>query len=160
MTTPPTPSLKSLRLNHFDERIWLTDAEWITYLRRPPVRYPSVRKDVIDRDGPLCTHCGSSDETTQPLQMAHRIGFNQGVAKFGLTPDFLDGADNIVLAHRGACNNHMELTDVDAAYHLERLGHDLSLSAPIRHGLMTLHRDQQGRIIDTTYTCAEELTVT
>lgn len=46
---------------------------------------------------------------TNGFQNAHIIGFNIGVIDLGLTPEFLDSDDNIVTAHRIACNKATEL---------------------------------------------------
>lgn len=87
----------------FDGRIFLTEAEWRTYLRRKPVRY--IRKELSD----ACGICGRAADVKNPFQNAHRIGFDLGIVQLALTPEFLDGDENIVTAHRTTCNKSAEL---------------------------------------------------
>ena len=46
-----------------------------------------------------------------PFQLAHRISFLHGVLYLYLAPapDFLDGPNNLVTAHRKRCNRIVEL---------------------------------------------------
>lgn len=81
----------------FDGRMFLDEAEWLTYCRRKPVRY-------IRRPRAACQVCGRPGSLRNPLQSAHIIGFDVGVIDLGLTPEFLDSEKNIVTAHRRACN--------------------------------------------------------
>ena len=87
----------------FANRIFLTEAEWRTYLRRKPVRYISKAKAV------KCEVCGQDPDNGNPFQNAHRIGFDLGIVQLALTPDFLDYGDNIATAHRSKCNKEAEL---------------------------------------------------
>ena len=100
----------------FDGRIFLEEMEWLTYCRRKPVRY--IRK----AKGSKCAACGLPDLPDNPLQNAHVIGFDIGVIDLGLTPDFLDSAANIVVAHRRTCNKGSELALPDSMIHLMTLG--------------------------------------
>lgn len=95
----------------FGDRVWLTEAEWETYRRRVAVRYPQrSRSNVVARDGETCSICGGSARDPQrPIQLAHRVPFKLGVVDWGLSPDWLDGVENLCLAHRGACNDSAEL---------------------------------------------------
>ena len=92
----------------FDGRQFLTDEEYSTYLRRPPVRYSA-------RDAPpkpdCCSVCGKPFSDENPAQVAHRIPFGRGLRRFRLTPEWLDRSDNLVWAHRGKCNKMAELSD-------------------------------------------------
>lgn len=87
----------------FDGRVFLTTAEWETYLRRMPVRY------IKRQHSTTCHLCGLPPEEGNPLQHSHLIPFNLGVKKYRLTPDFLDSEHNIVSAHRSVCNKGVEL---------------------------------------------------
>jgi len=71
----------------FDSRIFLTDAEHATYLRRMPVRYLHYKRKT------LCEVCGLPGTTDNPLQLAHIIGFSYGIRELKLTPDYLDKAE-------------------------------------------------------------------
>ena len=89
----------------FDGRMFLDEAEWLTYCRRKPVRY--IRRPRA----PVCQaeRCGLPGSPDNPLQSAHIIGFDIGVIDLGLTPEFLDSDTNIVTAHRRTCNKTLEL---------------------------------------------------
>ena len=87
----------------FDGRVFLTTAEWETYLRRMPVRY------IKRHHSATCHLCGLPSEEGNPLQHSHLIPFNSGVKKYKLTPDFLDSEHNIVSAHRSGCNKGVEM---------------------------------------------------
>src|SRR5438093_664808 len=92
----------------FGERRFLTEAEWLTYLRRMPVRY--IRSPKQERcQYPGCRFGGLAGDASNPLQNAHVIGFGVGVVYLALTPDYLDSAENIVTAHRKTCNKGLEL---------------------------------------------------
>ncbi|MBI4311927.1 MAG: hypothetical protein HY681_09105 [Chloroflexi bacterium] len=100
----------------FDGRTFLTEAEWMTYRRRNPVRY--IPKPTAD----CCVACGKLGTESNPLQNAHRIPFTKGVVDLALTPEFLDRDHNIVTAHRKGCNQGMEL-DLDGSIRmLQELG--------------------------------------
>lgn len=88
----------------FDSRVFLTDAEHATYIRRMPVRYLHHPK------AKLCQVCGLAGTAGNPLQLAHKIPFSVGVRDYKLTPDFLDLASNTVTAHRAECNKSVELS--------------------------------------------------
>ena len=103
----------------FDGRVFLTQAEYETYMRRMPVRY--IKKKHSD----VCAVCGRVGTASNPLQHSHRIGFQQGIKKFGLTPDFLDELSNVVSAHRTACNAKAELSDAEVLRWLAANGHTL-----------------------------------
>lgn len=98
------------RLAHpdgFEGRVWLTVEEWMTYRRRAAVRYPQkLRPEVVARDGESCSACGADDG--RPIQLAHCVPFKIGLIDFGLTPEWLDGKDNLCLAHQGSCNDSVE----------------------------------------------------
>lgn len=66
-----------------------------------------------------CIVCGSSDGT---LQLAHKVPFLIGVVDWGITPEWLDRAENLVLAHKGKCNDRCELTDEEILQELETAG--------------------------------------
>lgn len=93
----------------FDEQTFLTEAEWKTYHRRLAVRFTdqSLKK-------PVCEICGKPGTDKNPLQLAHRIGFERGVHFLALTPDYLDRQENLVTAHRQGCNGKAELSLADA----------------------------------------------
>ena len=96
----------------FDGRVFLTDAEHETYMRRMPVRYVRHKKAA------MCCVCGLSGTVANPLENAHRIPFGLGVRKFKLTPDYLDSAENIVTAHRAICNKACEMSAHQVAAYL------------------------------------------
>jgi hypothetical protein len=99
---------RSVEWAGFDGRTFLTEQEWRSYLRRPPVRYPR-RSNPIAKDS-VCGICGPPEGPTfGTLQLAHRIPFTRGLCKLALTPDFLDHPRNLVVAHRHACNKKVEL---------------------------------------------------
>ena len=100
----------------FDGRTFLTQAEWECYIRRKPVRYIKKRKPDT------CEICGGRATQDNPIQNAHIIGFTMGVTQLGLTPDFLDGDDNIVAGHRSICNAKAELGLQGACERLKKLG--------------------------------------
>jgi len=91
----------------FDGRMFLTDAEHETYKRRPPVRYSA--RGLPPGDG-ACSVCGLAATPANPLQAAHLVPFGLGVAVYALTPEWLDGAANLVWAHRAKCNKAAELS--------------------------------------------------
>lgn len=103
----------------FDGRVFLTQPEWETYCRRKPVRYIKKKKDSV------CVLCGETGNDNNPLQNAHRIGFDIGIIELALTPDFLDSDDNIVSAHRNICNKSVELTVTESIEYLSSLGYIL-----------------------------------
>lgn len=100
----------------FDGRRFLSEPEWRTYIRRKPVRYIRKRKDRV------CEICGQPETTDNPLQSAHLIGFEVGIIYLALTPEFVDGDENIVTAHRRDCNRKVELDLVGSCQRLRDLG--------------------------------------
>jgi hypothetical protein len=103
----------------FGDNVFLTEAEWRTYNKRMPVRYIRKRKHTL-----VCFVCGNPAQEGDPLEHSHRIGFNFGIKRLGLTPDWLDRHENIVSAHRTECNASAELSVKDAAAYLRSLGFD------------------------------------
>lgn len=101
----------------FENRIFLTETEWDTFRKRKPVRY--IKGRPHDRN---CSVCGEPARLDNPLQHAHRIGFEMGIIYFGLTPDFVDSPKNIVSAHKRSCNSAAELTLGDTIQFLIQLG--------------------------------------
>ena len=100
----------------FDGRMFLTEEEWRTYVRRKPVRFIDKKRDEV------CQVCGRLAGDRDPLQNAHRISFGLGVICLALTPDFLDDDANIVTAHRKGCNAKAELGPGQAMALLRKLG--------------------------------------
>lgn len=99
----------------FDSRVFLTDYEHETYLRRMPVRYLRYKKSTN------CSVCGLSGTIDNPIELAHKVPFGRGVKLFRLTPDYLDAEQNIVSAHRKVCNKSVELTDLQITELLSKL---------------------------------------
>lgn len=89
----------------FENRIFLLETEYETYMRRMPVRY--IRHPVSK----VCAVCGQEGTAENPIQKAHLIPFNSGIKEFKLTPDFLDRRENIVAAHRNFCNKKAEMSE-------------------------------------------------
>jgi len=112
-------------MSGFEGRIFLEQAEYETYLRRMPVRYIRKKHDAV------CAVCGLPPTADNPLQHSHRIGFHQGIKRFGLTPDYLDGHENIRSAHRRACNAETEMSDAEVLTYLHSLG--LALPSYLRN---------------------------
>lgn len=102
----------------FDARMFLDEAEWLTYCRRKPVRY--IRRPRAR----ACQVCGLPGSPENPLRSAHIIGFDAGVIDLGLTPEYLDSQSNIVTAHRRDCNKQSELDLTDSMARLRALGVD------------------------------------
>lgn len=98
----------------FNNRIFLTKAEWETYLKRMPVRY--IKKEHSE----FCKICGKRPTVDNPLQHSHIIGFISGIRNFALTPDYLDSHQNIVSAHRKTCNKLAELSVLDVITYLNK----------------------------------------
>lgn len=112
----------------FDGRPFLFEWEWLTYCRRKPVRYIRRPRETV------CWRCQSEGSPDNPLQSAHRIGFDIGVIDLGLTPEFLDSERNIVTACRRGCNKQSELDLLASMKQLRDLGLQLPkyLPAPIQ----------------------------
>ena len=102
----------------FDGRVFLTDAEHQTYLRRKPVRF--VRKVIAASNS--CSVCGEDGSRENPLQVAHIVPFGLGVVHFKLTPEWLDSPANLRWAHRRVCNKAAELSVDQTRAHLIELG--------------------------------------
>jgi len=100
----------------FNGRVFLTDAEWQTYMRRMPVRY--IRKP----HGEACTLCGLPASGDNPLEHSHRIPFKLGIVMFHLTPEYLDGEHNIVSAHKRTCNKGVEMSPDEISAYLTAAG--------------------------------------
>lgn len=134
----------------FEGRVWLTGAEWETYRRRVAVRYPqNQRAAVASRQGELCFTCEEGDRPGEKsMQLAHRVPFKIGVVDWGLTPDWLDGAENLCLAHVGICNDGAELTNPEVAKHLQALGHDLADSPAVASGEMVVAAGVDGFAVE------------
>ena len=131
----------------FGGRAWLTIEEWETYKRRPAVRYPQkLRPAVIARDGEGCSICNSNDG--RPIQLAHHVPFKVGLLDFGLTPDWLDGVDNLRLAHQGACNDLVECSFGEVPQLLLSLGLNLQESPVVRSGAATLVQNDSGDVVE------------
>lgn len=87
----------------FDGRMFLSAEEHATYMRRMPVRYIKRPK------GQFCEVCGLPATSDNPLEHAHKIPFGTGVRIYKLTPDWLDGPHNTMVAHKRTCNKAAEL---------------------------------------------------
>jgi hypothetical protein len=107
---------RSKRNVGFNGRRFLDEAEWLTYCRRKPVRY--IRRPRAT----TCWLCGLPGSPDNPLQSAHRIGFDVGVIDLGLTPEFLDSEENVVTACRRKCNRQSELDLQGSMKRLRDLG--------------------------------------
>jgi hypothetical protein len=100
----------------FDGRVFLTDAEFETYKRRPPVRYSyKGHPRTVDN---LCEVCGLPPLVGNVLQSSHKIPFIKGVQIFGLTPEWLDLPQNLVWAHRVTCNKSVEIPQSEVIAYL------------------------------------------
>lgn len=124
----------------FKGRVWLTVCEWETFRRRVAVRFPQhLRKALEERDGLRCVVCGLDEQDGRPrLQLAHRVPFKIGVVDWGLTPDWLDGKENLGLAHVGACNDRFELLKSEIPEHLRKNGHNLDESPSVAAGMIRI----------------------
>lgn len=134
----------------FEGRVWLNHAEWETYRRRVAVRFPQkLRAEVASRQGELCFTCGQ-DLSTNPerVQLAHRVPFKIGVVDWGLTPDWLDSAANLCLAHVGKCNDGAELTNSEIVKHLRALGLDLANSPAVASGEINLASGSDNDVVE------------
>ena len=129
--------MATLRLknnNKFDGRVWLTTDEWQTYRRTPPVRYVGSALPTTD----TCSLCGQPFSITNPLTVAHRVPFSSGVIDWGLTPEWLNQAENLRATHRAVCNKHAELSDDEIALYLYDIGLDYRDSAPYKTGALLI----------------------
>jgi hypothetical protein len=100
----------------FNGDIFLTKSEWETYRKRMPVRY--IMKKKIE----LCEICGKHETNDNPFQNSHIIGFKIGIVYLGLTPEYVDGHENIVCAHRKNCNSKAELNLMESCKQLKLKG--------------------------------------
>lgn len=103
----------------FDGRVFLTDSEHETYLRRMPVRY--ARRSLGSSDGMLCAVCGQAATDENRLEASHKVPFGEGIRTYKLTPDWLDSTENLVWAHRIKCNKNAELSKLEIAKLVEGL---------------------------------------
>src|SRR5438445_13659975 len=89
----------------FGRRPFLTESEWRTYLKRPPVRrgYIQFRK-IRGNEAKKCAACAKREFERNPLQAGYRINALNGVRYLALTQDFLDEAGRLVWAHMKECN--------------------------------------------------------
>lgn len=87
----------------FEGRVFLTEAEHSTYLRRLPSRVNHKHRKE------LCEVCHKPAAPGNPLETSHVIPFAVGVVQFKLTPEFLDGAHNLKTAHKKMCNKAVEV---------------------------------------------------
>lgn len=120
----------------YDDSFWLSTSDWMAYRKRVPVRYPQRSRPLVERlYGSSCFYCGGSGGE---LQLSHMIPFRIGVIDFGISPEWLDRVDNLRLAHRGSCNNSIELSDDEIVAKIECLGHNLEDSPAYLSGIMYL----------------------
>ncbi|MDY3128089.1 MAG: hypothetical protein SOW59_08225 [Corynebacterium sp.] len=126
----------------FDGAIWLTPEQWDTYRRCPPVRYvrQTLLSSIASDSQETCGVCLTKAPLSE-LQVAHRVGFTVGVIDWGLTPDWLNQSDNLMIAHRKVCNSAFELTPSDIARKLVELGIDYNDSPAVRSGLVRIAYD-------------------
>lgn len=90
----------------FDGRVFLTKEEHETYCRRLPVRYAAKN---LGTKRVICSKCGKPATLENPLQAAHLIPSGAGIMRFWLTPDWLDGPDNLIWAQKRKCNKEAEI---------------------------------------------------
>ncbi len=107
-------SFLSKRHDGFDGRMFLKEYEWETYHRRLPDR------QITGDHSTVCMVCGKPETRDNRFQHSHKIGFAEGIITFGLTPDYLDGPDNIVSAHTTVCNKAAELLPVEICLFLNK----------------------------------------
>lgn len=134
----------------FEGRVWLTASEWETFRRRVAVRYPQrSRPKVVERDGCRCSVCGLDAADGRPkIQLAHRVPFKIGVVDWGRTPDWLDGIENLFLAHAGGCNDQVELQRSAIPAHLRSLGHRLDESPSVSAGMVRITPGVDGDVVE------------
>jgi len=108
----------------FGGRTFLTEDEWRTYLRRPPVRRGYIRFRQIHGNGAgkRCVVCRKTGSAENPIQAAHRINALNGVRYLALTPEFLDEPGRLVWAHRRICNLRVEMNFAETLAYLHREG--------------------------------------
>ena len=108
----------------FGSRTFLTEEEWRTYLRRPPVRRGYIRFRQIHGNYSKrnCVVCGRPGSADNPIQAAHRVNALNGVRYLALTPDFLDDPARLAWAHRRVCNLRLELDFAGTLAHLWEQG--------------------------------------
>lgn len=66
--------------------------------------------------------CKKPPTKDNPLEHSHKIPFLKGVREFGFTPDYLDGPDNIVSAHKRKCNKHVEMDNKEILKWIKKQG--------------------------------------
>lgn len=140
-----------LRINNgFAGQIWLTDEQWDTYRRVPPVRY--VRHKLVTSNNSdsivQCFSCGKTD-SIKNLQVAHLIGHSAGIVDWGLTPDWLESPDNLVFTHPGQCNNNVALSPEGIVERLSTLNLDINNSPAVRNNYVRVTKqvDNTWRVI-------------
>lgn len=91
-----------------------------------------------------CAACGRETNVSD-LQASHLIPFIPGVVDWGLTPDWLDQQDNLVLAHRGKCNNLVELEPAGVVERLDELDIDFKDSPAVKGGFVVVIYDSKSQ---------------
>lgn len=114
------------------------------------MRYPqSHRARVVARDGAGCSTCDETcEDLLRPIELAHRIPFKVGVVDWGLTPDWLDGVDNLCLAHRGACNDRAELVADAIPARLRHLGLSVENSPAVASGMLIVTMTAGAEVVE------------
>jgi len=97
----------------FNGRMFLSEGEWLVFQRRQAVRYTDQSLKAQQ-----CDVCGQPGAEGNPLQLAHLISFYHGVHFLGLTPEYLDGPENLKTAHRQNCNKKVELGFTEALLYI------------------------------------------
>lgn len=88
-----------------------------------------------------CIVCGISDGE---LQLAHRVPFQIGVIDWGITPEWLDRPDNLVIAHKEKCNDLCELMDEEILQELETAGACIEDSPVAACGALSVQQNDDG----------------
>ena len=55
-----------------------------------------------------CFHCNGHETLELPFEVSHRIPYKKGY-RAGFHPEWLNSQENVVWAHKGACNKACEL---------------------------------------------------
>ena len=71
----------------------------------PPAR--NVRRNAGPKPK-LCPVCGLPETREKPFEVAHKIPHTAGV-RAGFTPEYLGRRENLIWAHRGKCNDMVEI---------------------------------------------------
>lgn len=75
------------------------------------IKHGSPARNVRRNAGPkpkLCPVCGLPETREKPFEVAHKIPHTAGV-RAGFTPEYLGCRENLVWAHRGKCNDMVEI---------------------------------------------------